>query len=127
MRTVLHSEVTLSNRTFLKRVVVAAVLALSSLAAAQPANDLCANAEVISATGAFPKLSSVVNLTGATSDPASPISCQGNNNSSVWYSFTPTTTGVYTIQNCTPCRQHPLGHRPLGLHGLWVGHRDGVQ
>lgn len=90
------------NRTFLTRLTVAAAVLAASVALAQPANDTCAGAEVINGAGPFPALSTAVNLTGATSDSAAPISCQSSNNSSVWYSFTPATSGLYTIQNCTP-------------------------
>jgi hypothetical protein len=102
MRTNISNEVSVFNRKSLNRVVAVAAAVLASAALAQPANDTCAGAQVISGAGPFPQLSTTVSLAGATSDPGSPISCQTSNNSSVWYSFTPSATGLYTISNCTP-------------------------
>ncbi|MFO0599593.1 MAG: IPT/TIG domain-containing protein [Myxococcaceae bacterium] len=81
------------------RCLLVAALTLSAAALAQPANDACATAEVIPTTS-FPVNSSVVNLTGATFATDVAFSCQASSNSSVWYSFTPTTTAIYTIHNC---------------------------
>jgi uncharacterized repeat protein (TIGR01451 family) len=66
-----------------------------------PANDLCASAEVIPATGPFPSLSSVVDITDATidGDPPTP-SCQTDVSRSVWFSFTPATSATYTFSVC---------------------------
>ena len=63
-----------------------------------PANDLCAAAELIPGAGPFPYVTSIVNITTAgdeaippapTCPTATPIS------RSIWFSFTPTTTGSY--------------------------------
>ncbi len=69
---------------------------------AAPANDLCSGAEVIPAAGPFPYLSSVVDITEATSagDPPSP-SCQANISRSVWFAFQPSTTAPYTFSVCS--------------------------
>jgi hypothetical protein len=67
-----------------------------------PPNDTCAGAEVIPAAGPFPFFTSVTaDITGATTtgDPPLP-SCQTSVSHSIWYTFTPTTTGFYTISSC---------------------------
>ncbi|RYY35926.1 MAG: T9SS type A sorting domain-containing protein [Sphingobacteriaceae bacterium] len=65
-----------------------------------PANDVCSGAIVIPPTGPFPYLTGATTNTyaSATGDPAA--SCQANTNRGVWYSFTPSTTGFYTISTC---------------------------
>lgn len=70
--------------------------------AAPPPNDTCAGAVVIPGSGPFPAISAVTaDITDATSagDPAAPA-CQTSVSRSTWYSFTPTTTAVYTISTC---------------------------
>jgi uncharacterized repeat protein (TIGR01451 family) len=69
---------------------------------AVPANDACAGAEVIPGNGPFPYLSSVVDITDATTtgDPPLP-SCQSNVSHSVWFSFAPVTSGDYTFSLCS--------------------------
>jgi thrombospondin type 3 repeat protein/uncharacterized protein DUF11/slime mold repeat-containing protein len=67
-----------------------------------PANDLCGGAEVIPGAGPFPYLTAVtadVTAATATGDPPLP-SCQTNVTRSIWYTFTPATTGSYTISSC---------------------------
>lgn len=67
-----------------------------------PSNDTCAGAEVIPASGPFPYLTSVTaDITDATTagDPPTP-SCQANVSRSIWYSFTPTATGLYSVAAC---------------------------
>ncbi len=69
---------------------------------APPANDLCDGAEVLPGAGPFPLLSTVVaDITEATTtgDPSAP-SCQTNVSRSIWYSFTPSASAVYTISTC---------------------------
>jgi uncharacterized repeat protein (TIGR01451 family) len=68
---------------------------------AAPANDQCSGAEVIPGNGPFPLLSSAVDITDATvtGDPSLP-SCQSNVSHSVWFSFTPVTSGDYTFSLC---------------------------
>ena len=64
-------------------------------------NDLCAGAIVIPPAGPFPHLTSAVDVTNATTtgDPPLP-SCQTSVSRSIWYTFTPATTGSYTISSC---------------------------
>jgi hypothetical protein len=68
---------------------------------AAPSNDLCAGAEVIPGDGPFPVFSSTVDLTDATTggDPPTP-SCQSNISGSVWFAFTPATSGDYSLSVC---------------------------
>lgn len=67
-----------------------------------PANDLCGGAEAIPGAGPFPYLTSVTaDITDATETAGDPTpSCQANHSRSIWYSFTPVTSGSYTIQSC---------------------------
>jgi uncharacterized repeat protein (TIGR01451 family) len=67
-----------------------------------PTNDLCGGAEVLPGAGPFPLLSAITgDITDATTtgDPGIP-SCQTNISRSIWYTFTPATTGAYTISSC---------------------------
>ena len=69
---------------------------------AAPANDSCAAAEVIPASGPFPHTSALVaDLRGATctGDPPAP-SCAPSTSRSLWYTFTPTTSTSYTLSSC---------------------------
>ncbi len=61
-----------------------------------PPNDDAANAEVIPATGPFPYLTSLVDVTDATAVGDPTPSCGGLlQSNSVWYRFTPSNTGSY--------------------------------
>jgi hypothetical protein len=67
-----------------------------------PSNDNCSGAEVIPGAGPFPLLTSVVaDITEATrdADPPNP-SCQTSLSRSIWYTFMPSTTAIYTISSC---------------------------
>ena len=66
-----------------------------------PANDLCSGAVIIPASGPFPHLTAITDITLATmdGDPPAP-SCQTNISRSIWYQFTPSTTAVYRISTC---------------------------
>jgi len=70
-------------------------------APAAPANDQCSGAEVIPGDGPFPRLSTVVDLTDATGigDPPLP-SCQNDVSHSVWFAFTPASSGEYSFSLC---------------------------
>lgn len=73
-------------------------LAFEQAWAVPPANDLCSGAVVIPSAGPFPYLTAVVtNITEATTtgDPA--LSCQPTKSRSVWFKFSPTTSGLYTF------------------------------
>jgi hypothetical protein len=70
-----------------------------------PSNDMCAGAIVIPPAGPFPHLTAVTaDITDATltGDPAVP-SCTflgGPVSRGTWYTFTPSTTALYTISAC---------------------------
>jgi hypothetical protein len=70
------------------------------LPAAAPSNDTCAGAETIPGAGPFPYLTSIVDLTEATSsnDPV-PI-CQADVSHGVWFAFTPASDGLYSFSVC---------------------------
>ncbi len=73
-------------------------------AAATPTNDLCAGAQVIPRTGPFPYATPVVDVSTATTSAGDPDLGDFLSNRvqrSVWYRFTPATTGVYTITSCS--------------------------
>lgn len=80
-----------------RRYVRAGVLvaALAPAAAAQPANDACANAVVV-------RVGDVVagTVLGATSDGTTACSPAGVNVPDVYYRFTPITAGLYTFSLC---------------------------
>lgn len=70
--------------------------------AVAPPNDTCGGALVIPGSGPFPALSALTtDITDATSagDPGVPA-CQTSVSRSIWYSFTPATTAVYTLSTC---------------------------
>ena len=69
---------------------------------AAPANDQCPGAELIPPAGPFPYQTSLLpDISSATlnGDPAPPT-CQPNVSRSVWYSFTPASTGSYSFSLC---------------------------
>lgn len=79
---------------------IAVLLFCQPCFAAPPVNDLCPGAEIIPAAGPFPCFSSVVDVKEATAtdDPALAIDCVlGSVSNSVWFSFIPAATGLYTI------------------------------
>jgi hypothetical protein len=65
---------------------------------AVPANDTCAGAEVIPGSGPFPYLTSTndITLASGTGDPPFPT-CSSSGFHSVWFRFTPSTSGIYSI------------------------------
>jgi len=65
-----------------------------------PANDECAGALVIPPSGPFPYLTTVVDNTGATNTNDPTNTCQASANAGVWYSFTPSQSGSYTLSLC---------------------------
>jgi hypothetical protein len=73
-------------------------LARSGLAVA-PTNDTCAGVVVIPSGGPFPYYTPTVNVLDATTtgDPALPSCRSVSVGRSVWYSFTPSVTRLYTI------------------------------
>jgi hypothetical protein len=75
--------------------------AVHEVSAAPPPNDNCANAQTIPASGPFPYLTAVVNISAATTNGDPPLlSCSDFVANSVWYTFTPSATAVYTISTC---------------------------
>ncbi len=68
---------------------------------APPTNDLCAGAENVPTAGPFPYLTGIYDITDATStgDPPLP-SCQASVVRSVWFTFTPGTSGPHTLSLC---------------------------
>gem|GEM_PF-2315553 len=65
-----------------------------------PGNDDCAGAMVIPSTGPFPYTTSVVNNSSATNGSDPIPTCQSSSNKGVWYAFTPSVTGSYTLSTC---------------------------
>lgn len=67
--------------------------------AAPPVNDTCTGAEIIPATGPFPRLTAITDLKDATNDndPAAPSCILGSVSRGVWYRFAPSSTALYTI------------------------------
>lgn len=66
-----------------------------------PSNDFCAGAEEIPSTGPFPWFTGVTDVADANRalDPPKP-SCQGRVGRSVWYRFTPQSSGPYRFSTC---------------------------
>jgi hypothetical protein len=88
----------LHSRVGLSLVYCALWLARSALASA-PSNDACAGAVIIPTTGPFPYYTSIVDVRNATAtnDPPAPSCRAVSVGRSVWYRFTPATTGLYTV------------------------------
>ncbi len=87
--------------------VTAAGLAMgSAVALAQPANDACANAEVIvlAANGSVEVTGSTSN---ATNDSASGNCGNSNATADVWYSVTVPANGTLTLDTCSPITDYP--------------------
>jgi len=68
-------------------------------AAAPPGNDTCAGAVNVPGNGPFPYLTPIIDISGATisGDPTNEVVGQTNLGFSVWYSFTPSVGGHYTL------------------------------
>lgn len=67
---------------------------------AAPTNDLCSGAQVIPASGPFPFYSGITaDVSGATTngDPAVPSCVASGATRSIWYRFTPSASGFYTL------------------------------
>jgi hypothetical protein len=97
-----HLAKTLAKTLAALLMALIVVVAVGVPAYAQPANDDCAMAEVIPGGGPFPILSAItpdITLATSTGDPPLP-SCQTNAGLSIWYSFTPTATALYTVSDC---------------------------
>lgn len=82
--------------------IAAFVLGLSSADAAAPLNDQCGGAVIIPAAGPFPVELAPIDISGATSlnDPPLPVFPgfeRTNVANSVWFKFTPASSGLYTF------------------------------
>ncbi|MSU58712.1 MAG: hypothetical protein EXS35_11140 [Pedosphaera sp.] len=66
-----------------------------------PANDTCAGAEIISASGPFPYLTSVTDNTLATTTGDPTPTCWAEHVRSVWYRYTPEATAPHEFSLCT--------------------------
>jgi uncharacterized repeat protein (TIGR01451 family) len=67
-----------------------------------PTNDLCPGAEVIPGAGPFPYTSGTYDITDATTTNDPPANaCQPDVSRSIWFAFTPTTTGFYSFSLCS--------------------------
>lgn len=75
---------------------------VTSAFAAAPDNDNCSGAQVIPAAGPFPHTTPLVpDITDATSEGDPPVpTCQSLVSRSVWYTFTPVTSGRYVFSTC---------------------------
>ncbi|PYT08528.1 MAG: hypothetical protein DMF49_04825, partial [Acidobacteria bacterium] len=71
-----------------------------STSGAAPTNDTCAGAITMPGGGPFPYSTTAVDVTDATESPGDPTSCVGSHSRNIWYTFTPNTTGNYTISTC---------------------------
>ena len=113
-----------SARTRSGAVLLLALLSSPAFGAA-PANDLCANADLIPGNGPFPHLTPLRDLTEATQtgDPRLPI-CQTNVARSVWYRFTPSQTGLYALSTCDAITATTEGDTVLGIYNGNAGCSD---
>lgn len=101
MRTVLSNEVSVFKLQSFSRLLVAAAVSLSGLAAAQPVNDACTGAEVLTLSGTTPVTSSTatrIDLTAAALE--SVFACSTTSKNSVWYQFTALANGIHRIETC---------------------------
>ncbi|HJQ24580.1 MAG TPA: C25 family cysteine peptidase, partial [Blastocatellia bacterium] len=98
-----HSSDVLDLKRQLLNQRIAAAAAGPRAPQVAPANDLCAGAEVIPASGPFPySTATTADITDATTTGDPPVpSCQTDVSRSIWYSFTPSTSGIYTIATCS--------------------------
>lgn len=91
----------MSPASFFNRCVLVAAVVLGGAAFAQPANDLCENAEVLSPTTAgVPVLSTAADIINAAIPSEASFSCQSNTSRSVWFTITPSITGSYQFETC---------------------------
>ena len=90
---------------------------------AQPANDNCDTATVIPSSAPDPVFTDMVDTSTATLDPDDPLlSCNiiGDGNKTVWYEWTPDTTGPVNIS--TFISTTPSGTSELDTaHGMYTG------
>lgn len=97
-------KVTMSNfNSLIRGGAVAAALLAGAAWAQAPANDSCAGAEVLT-LGAGPVTSSTATRFDlAAAAVETPFACSTSSvKNSVWYTFTPSATGVYRMDTCGP-------------------------
>src|SRR5262245_21450778 len=94
----------LVQRSFVPSLVAFAFVLVNSpnAFAAAPSNDNCSGAEVISPNGPFPYLTSIRDLTSATTNGDTEPLCASLSDlsRSLWYRFTPAASGPYIISSC---------------------------
>lgn len=73
---------------------------VSTSAQAQPANDTCANAEVLAFTGGVANSTVVTDIVNANQVSETPISCTTLEKASVWFTFVAPVTGPYAFLTC---------------------------
>ncbi len=74
---------------------------ISGLPPAPPTNDVCAGAIAVPSAGPFPWLSPAANIvTASTSSAGDPVLCNPLARRTVWYTFTPATSGAYLFETC---------------------------
>jgi hypothetical protein len=97
-----HDIADLKTQLLNMRIAAAAAAPPRDTPLAPPPNDLCSGAEIIPAAGPFPYLTAVTSdITDATTTGDPPVpSCQPSVSRSIWYTFTPTTTGDYVVSSC---------------------------
>lgn len=89
----------MSSFSFLTRGLVV-VAAVAGTAAAQPVNDACGGAEVMT-LGAGPTVSSTATRIDLTASAVEAVfACTTSVKNSVWYTFTPATSGLYRVETC---------------------------
>ena len=71
-----------------------------SVVFAIPGNDQCGGALSIPGSGPFPHLTAAVNAFDATTTGDPTPTCQASSNRGIWWTFTPTATGSYTLTTC---------------------------
>ncbi|MFT3711239.1 MAG: IPT/TIG domain-containing protein [Archangium sp.] len=93
----------MSNFNSLIRGVTVAAAVLASAAFAQaPANDVCANATVVTPVLGNTVTTTAVNVSAAATGVEATLSCGGTaQTNSVWYSFTAAASGSHTLSSCT--------------------------
>src|SRR5213592_286103 len=85
------------TRCFLLAVCLVLLNALRIQGAGPPANDQCGTAELIPANGPFPYLTASTDMRQATTNGDPVLRCAIEASHSIWYTFTPSTSALYTF------------------------------
>ncbi|MFO0084076.1 MAG: GC-type dockerin domain-anchored protein [Phycisphaerales bacterium] len=92
---------------------------ISGLPPAPPSNDLCAGAITIPQAGPFPWLSPAASIvTASTSSVGDPVLCNAQARRTVWYTFTPATSGAYLFETCADAA--PAGNVGDTIVGIYT-------